>query len=128
MKLSLSVLRIFAKDWQACAAFYQDVLELPLEFKDDRMGWAQFDAGGTSLAVERVSPGDAEGEALSGRFVGASLLSPDIEATYQILSDRGVEFTSPPARQPWGGVLAHFKDPDGNVLTLLGNPGGSSDG
>ncbi len=30
------------------------------------------------------------------------------------------EFTMPPTKQPWGGVLAHLKDPDGNVLTLLG--------
>jgi len=24
----------------------------------------------------------------------------------------------PPEKQPWGGILAPFRDPDGNVLTL----------
>ncbi len=128
MKLSLNVLRIFSRNWPTSADFYEQTLELPCQFRDQDMGWAQFDAGGTSLAVERVAPGDAEGEALCGRFVGASLLTPDIEATYRTLSERGVTFVSPPTLQPWGGVLAHFEDPDGNVLTLLGDPDGKIDG
>jgi hypothetical protein len=33
---------------------------------------------------------------------------------------RGVEFLSPPERQPSNGTLAHLRDPDGNILTLLG--------
>lgn len=40
----------------------------------------------------------------------------------QTLLARGVEFLAPPQRMPWGGVLAHFRDPDGNVLTLVGAP------
>ncbi|MDH3643838.1 MAG: hypothetical protein OES38_17160 [Gammaproteobacteria bacterium] len=33
---------------------------------------------------------------------------------------KGVEFVEPPERQPWGGVLAHFKDPEQNIMTLVG--------
>ena len=40
----------------------------------------------------------------------------------QTLLARGVEFLAPPQRMPWGGVLANFRDPDGNVLTLVGAP------
>ena len=47
---------------------------------------------------------------------------PGIHETYKELAKRGVEFDSPPTKQPWGGVLAHFRDPDGNVITLLGKP------
>src|SRR4029450_10331043 len=43
-------------------------------------------------------------------------------ATHRTLVARGVVFTAPPERQPWGGVLAHSRDPDGNVLSLLGAP------
>jgi len=128
MTLSLYALRVFTKDWQVSVDFYAHVLELPLQFSDANTGWAQFDVGGASLAVERVAPGDTEGEALCGRFVGASLHTPDIEGTYRTLSERGVNFMSPPAKQPWGGVLAHFEDPEGNVLTLLGDPEGQIDG
>ena len=50
------------------------------------------------------------------------LTVPDIHETYKELSKRGVEFESPLEKQPWGGVLAHLRDPDGNVITLRGSP------
>jgi predicted enzyme related to lactoylglutathione lyase len=34
----------------------------------------------------------------------------------------GVEIVGQPARQPWGGILAHIADPDRNVLTLVEYP------
>jgi len=54
-----------------------------------------------------------------------SLTVDDVARTYEELAKRGVDFVSPPAKQPWGGVIAHFRDPDGNVLTLLGAPSAS---
>jgi lactoylglutathione lyase len=44
----------------------------------------------------------------------------NIEQVCQELISKGVEFEGLPVKQPWGGVLAHFRDPDGNVITLLG--------
>ena len=84
------------------------------------MGWAEYDLGGPCLGIERVSADDEEGSALIGRFLGISLRVEDIEATYARLKDAGVPFAQPPERQSWGGALAHFQDPDGNTLTLLG--------
>lgn len=63
---------------------------------------------------------DEEGKKLIGRFVGISLQVDNIEAVYEELSKIGVEFTTPPTKQDWGGTLAHFKDPAGNIITLLG--------
>ena len=62
-----------------------------------------------------------EAPGLLGRYVGVSLPVPDIEALYKDLVGLGVEFLGPPETQPWGGVLAHLKDPEGNTLTLLGS-------
>ena len=31
---------------------------------------------------------------------------------------RGVAFESPPTRQPWGGYMAIFENPDGNLFYL----------
>jgi uncharacterized glyoxalase superfamily protein PhnB len=76
--------------------------------------------GEGQLALERVDPSDGEGRALVGRFVGVSLPVPDILAAYETLAARGVDFVGPPEKQPWGSVLAHLRDPDGNILTLLG--------
>jgi len=116
----LYAVRIFSADWQSAIHFYRETLGLTERFSDAEMGWAEFDVGGPSLAIERVQDDDPEHQSLVGRFVGVSLEVDDIEETYLHLLGQGVEFTAAPARQPWGGVLAHFKDPDGNLLTLLG--------
>jgi len=118
--MELYTVRIFVNDWDAACAFYGESLALPERFRSDEMGWAEFEVGGASLGIERVEKGDEEGQALVGRFAGISLKVDDIDETYRSLTQRGVVFTEPPERQPWGGSLAHFKDPDGNVLTLLG--------
>ena len=120
MKFELYLVRIFTSDWERSAAFYRTTLELPEVFSDASAGWAQFSAGAANIGIERVDPADPEGQDLVGRFVGASLQVDDINTAYESLLGRGVEFLGPPVRQPWGGALAHFKDPDGSVLTLLG--------
>jgi predicted enzyme related to lactoylglutathione lyase len=70
--------------------------------------------------LERCDPDDEEAKDLVGRFVATSIEVQDVHATYARLSAKGVEFTSKPTKQTWGGTLAHFKDPDGNILTVLG--------
>lgn len=46
------------------------------------------------------------------RFNGA-FACDDVRATYRQLSEKGVEFLTPPQKQPWG-EFAVFKDPEGN--------------
>jgi len=121
MTYKLYAVRVFSRDWEATTRFYREILTLPEKFSNPELGWAEFDIGGPSLAVERIDPGDEEGLALTGRFLGISLEVEDVEGTYRKLLARGVDFLEPPARQPWGGVLAHCRDPEGNVLTLLGS-------
>ena len=43
-----------------------------------------------------------------------------MDRTWRFLTGKGVVFTEPPEKQQWGGTIAHFRDPDGNILTLLG--------
>src|SRR6266487_3119808 len=57
----------------------------------------------------------------AGGFQPFVFASPDVNATYQELSGRGVEFTAPPKREPWG-MWAQFKDPDGNEFGLYEEP------
>ena len=118
--MELYAVRIFVRDWEKACAFYGTILGLPERFRNDSFGWAEYDVGGPCLGIERVTPGDNESEALVGRFVGISLQVPDIAETYNALTQQGVVFSFPPEKQDWGGELAQFQDPDGNVLTLLG--------
>jgi predicted enzyme related to lactoylglutathione lyase len=120
MQLTLRYVRIFALDWERTVSFYEQVLCLPQRYRNDDVGWVEFDVGGPCLAIERIRPEDAEEEPLTGRFLGISLHVDDINEAYQKLNDQGVKFIAPPEKQPWGGFLAHFEDPEANVLTLLG--------
>jgi len=74
---------------------------------------------GAYLGLEKCAPEDTDTASLVGRFVGASLRIEDVDSAYASLCAKGVAFTAPPQKQPWGGTLAHFLDPDRNVLTLL---------
>lgn len=120
MTYKLYAIRVFSNDWDKSIAFYRDLVGFPLTFCDENLGWAQFDLGPAYMGLERCNPDDPESKDLVGRFVGVSIEVEDIEATFESLASKGVEFTGPPEKQPWGGTLAHFRDPDGNMLTLLG--------
>jgi lactoylglutathione lyase len=117
---NLAMVRVFVHDFERAVRFYTEALGMTLENRADEFGWAQFATGPCSLAVERLDPDDPEAAALVGRYVGVSLRVPDLEGAYHTLVERVVQFLCPPQKQAWGGTLAHLRDPEGNVLTLLG--------
>ncbi len=116
----LTVVRLFVHDFERAVRFDTDTLGMTLETRADEFGWAQFATGACSLAVDRLEVSDPEARDLVGRYAGVSLRVPDVDATYRALFARGVEFLAPPETQAWGGTLAHLRDPEGNVLTLMG--------
>ena len=52
-----------------------------------------------------------------GTFANMAYHSADVQATYEELKGKGVEFTMPPTPQPWG-VMAIFKDSEGNSFCI----------
>ena len=115
--MKLYGVRIWVTDLEAAKRFYGETLGLKKawEFEGAAIG---FDLGGPQFILE---PDDGSGEESHvGRFVGASISVDDIDAVYRDLAAKGVEFLGPPEKMYWGGTLAHFKDPSGNTLTLLG--------
>ncbi|HIG42805.1 MAG: VOC family protein [bacterium] len=121
MKFTIYAQRVFSFKFAESVEFYKDTIGLPVKFEGMDMGWVEFDLGGASLAIERQDPESEESQSYVGRYVGISIQVKDIDVVYKELLERGVEFLGPPAKQPWGGLLAHFKDPDENVITLLGS-------
>lgn len=120
MTYTANLVRVFTSNFEESVTFYRDVVGLPLAFVDEEIGWAQFGLGSIDLGLERCDAAEPECAALVGRFVGLSIAVGDVYSVYEDLSRKGVQFVEPPEKQPWGGTLAHFKDPDNNVLTLLG--------
>jgi catechol 2,3-dioxygenase-like lactoylglutathione lyase family enzyme len=56
-------------------------------------------------------------ESRIGGFTNLSFWTDDIDATYQEMTDAGVETLGPPKRQQWGASLL-FKDPDGSTYHI----------
>lgn len=72
----------------------------------------------THLALAKPSPDDSS--ARIGGFSGVGFDVDDIQATYDDLVAKGVQFTEPLKKQPWGAMMAQFADPDGNIFMLGG--------
>jgi len=118
--MKLYGIRVFVDDLEAARQFYGCTLGLPEAWRQEDAA-AGFDIGGM-LIIEKVeTDADADDKALVGRFVGCSIHVDDIHATYDALVAKGVRFIEAPEQQTWGGTLAHFMDPSGNTLTLLGD-------
>lgn len=84
-------------------------------FSDDQR-WIELSVGDSSTRLVLFKPPEADQD-LVGRFFYGALACDDVEATHRQLSTRGVEFTAPPTREPWG-TFAKLKDPDGNEFVL----------
>ena len=82
---------------------------------DDKQRWIELRIGRAETRFVLFTPPGHE--ARIGSFFNGSFECDDVDATYRELSGRGVEFVSPPQRQPWGHY-ATFKDPDGNQFVL----------
>ena len=83
---------------------------------DEAQRWIELSVGDSSTCVVLFKPAPADQD-LVGRFFYGALACDDVEATHRQLAARGVEFTAPPTREPWGN-FAKFKDPDGNEFVL----------
>ncbi|MBL8516956.1 MAG: VOC family protein [Betaproteobacteria bacterium] len=125
--MKLGAVRIFVHSLVAAQAFYEETLGLPRVAGGSAFGYCVFEMDGpgdAQLVIEAVSlDAPLEDRELVGRFTGVSFTVPDVSALHAALTERGVKFTDPPERQPWGGVLATFLDPSGNELQIVEMPG-----
>jgi predicted enzyme related to lactoylglutathione lyase len=104
----------------AMARFYRETLGLsPRSAKSD---FINFDWHGVRLSVsvhDRV--GGASRDPLR---LMINLTVTDIRDVHDRLVRAGVVFTRAPECEEWGGWVATFADPDGNVLQLMQLPSG----
>jgi predicted enzyme related to lactoylglutathione lyase len=105
------------RDQDRALAFYTGVLGFKVATDqpfDGTRRWIELRIGSadTRFVLFAMDGGPEPGS----RFNGA-LACDNVERTYDELKARGVEFTSPPQKQPWG-TFTTFKDPDGNEFVL----------
>jgi predicted enzyme related to lactoylglutathione lyase len=109
---------IYGRDLKRMIAFYSETLGLPLLAADETFGYARVDGGSVAIGLGAGEP-NAELGIHVGIHTGIGFEVADVDATYEALKAKGVTFTMPPKRQGWGGYMAMFQDPDGNVLQLM---------
>ena len=98
--------------------FYRDTLGLTPH--SVRPEFVAFSWGEMRLSIGKHS--EVRGRTSEPHRIMVNLAVDDIQATYQALTARGVEFLRPPEREHWGGWVGTFADPDGNLLQLLQQP------
>ena len=95
--------------------FYHDVLQLPLHSRHE--AFIAFELGGIRFNIGCHS--DVVGQSKDPFRFMPHLGVDDIQTEAKRLADAGVEFIRQPEQETWGGWVATFKDPDGNVLQMM---------
>jgi predicted enzyme related to lactoylglutathione lyase len=99
----------------ALAAFYRDVLRLPV--RRDRPGFASFEWGDVRLTIT-VHDG-VHGPARDPLRLMVNLTVDDLDAEHARLARAGVPVQRAPEHEDWGGWVATYEDPDSNVVQLF---------
>jgi catechol 2,3-dioxygenase-like lactoylglutathione lyase family enzyme len=114
---------LFVKDIKRSRDFYGNVLGL--EFEQGNDDSATFILGPDALllvdhggADELLRAADVEHDSARGATSVIVALVDDVDALYEELLAKGVEFIRPPEDRWWGKRCAHFKDPDGHVWEI----------
>ena len=133
--IRLDAAQLTVHDQDEALAFYTD--KLGLELRDDvtvpEMGnfrWLTVGVPGQAdVAVTLMAPPgppvfDEETRqqlldlVAKGAAGGLFFTTDDVRASYEELSQRGVEFTQEPTEQPYG-TDAGFRDPSGNQMRMM---------
>ena len=116
----IGYINLAVTDFERSVAFYRDVLGLALLFTDEKFQFASFRTGAIRFAIVGGAESKKLRESKGGGDVhaGIAFCVPDVDAAYRELSGKGVRFTMAPSKQPWGGYMALFADPDGNIFYL----------
>jgi lactoylglutathione lyase len=128
--MKLSQIRLMVKDFKKSVAFYKDIMEFPLVMSEEKMQYASFDTGEIKLEIlSRKSMAEVLGETelpvdlnSQSRFL-LDVAVDDVDKVYNRLKKNGAEsVTEPHDRKEWNARVAHFRDPDGNIIEIYKHP------
>ncbi len=112
--LQVSALTFQSADPERLAAFYRDIVGLPLRLQQHggMPPHHEGDLGAVHLSVLPAHPS-------AGGPVVPVFRVRDLDASISELSAHGVEMALKPLRLDHGMTVAGFKDPDGNMFRLI---------
>jgi catechol 2,3-dioxygenase-like lactoylglutathione lyase family enzyme len=112
---------LFVRDVETAATFYEERLGFEIEFLHGNppfFGSVSRDAARLHLRFVHQT-NFAELAAREGELVLALIEVGNAKALFQEYESRHVDFAQRLARQPWGGLEFHVRDPDGNVIAFV---------
>jgi lactoylglutathione lyase len=110
----VNVVYLYVSDMERSAAFYRDLLGIPLEGDQD---WQEATLGGTRFALHRTHEGIGD---LSAGTIHLNLEVADVDDAAARLRAAGVDVEET-MRDDWGAAL-RVRDPDGYDLYLFQPP------
>lgn len=111
--------RLLVSNFRLSLEFYRDTLSFK-GWHNDEMEYAYFEEKQLALFARDKMPQttDVMSSAPSSNFV-LQFEVDNVDDVYQSLLGKGVQFVIPPTDMPnWGSRIAHFRDPDGNLIEL----------
>jgi len=117
MKINAFNVNVCTGDPEKLIRFYADVVGLqPMP----QISPGAFIAGTTGFLIDGHS--EVHGAAREPQRVLLTFTVENIHGEQTRLEAAGVNFVRPATKEPWGGYVATFTDPDGNYCQLVGMP------
>jgi catechol 2,3-dioxygenase-like lactoylglutathione lyase family enzyme len=124
MKMHLTHIRLLVNDIETCREFYKNKLSLKEQLNVVEGIYCEFVAGNCILALYKHDLMESvAGVAVAGAKgtdkVALTFEVADVNAAYNELRAKGVEFTTEPHDQEtWVLRVAHLRDPEGNLIEI----------
>jgi catechol 2,3-dioxygenase-like lactoylglutathione lyase family enzyme len=116
------LIQIFVSDLDRAIEWYRDILGMVLISKYEKWKSATMRIGGVDFdicqPIPKWGPNWIKAKRNIGGLRGIFFYTKDIHKSYQLLKSKGVRFTKPPFKTPWGEYKANFLDIDGNEFSL----------
>jgi len=116
---------LYVDDVHATVDFYRRAFGLGLRFFDEKLGFAELNAGSSVLAIASHSLGELlmNGEysrSADGRPAGVEIgfFTRDVPAAFAKVLGEGATALTPPRRMPWGLEVAYLRAPEGTIIGL----------
>lgn len=105
-----SSVAVMVSDAKKSAAWYKEKLDFEVSTEDDHWitAWSKGANWKLHLCEGDLEPGNT----------GIGFYASDVNQTVSELKKKGVKFSTDYKKTDWGGEIAKFDDPDGNIFWL----------
>jgi predicted enzyme related to lactoylglutathione lyase len=114
MEVGGFAINLTSEDPQRLMKFYKEVVGLPPQAE---MGEGALKAGAATLFIDGHS--DTKGGAKEPQRVLINFFIDGLVDEQKRLEGAGAKFIRREGKEPWGGVISTFTDPDGNYCQLI---------